>query len=77
MTDCDSDEDCFGTMKCFLRGQANALEKVPHCVGEGIPEADYCYEPNEAKTVAAPNKLQQRNIQCTEERPCFQCQGGK
>jgi len=77
MIDCDSDDACFGTMKCFFRNETNPLEKVPHCVGQGMPEADYCYEPNKAKTVERPNTLQQRNLQCSEGNPCFQCQGGK
>ena len=74
-SDCDGDSSCFGSMKCFMRGRFNPLAKVPHCVGDGIPEADYCYEPDESKLLSSPNTLQQRNILCSDERPCFQCQG--
>ena len=41
--DCDDDNDCGGTMKCFQREN---LELVPGCSGVGKRGWDYCYIPS-------------------------------
>jgi hypothetical protein len=41
--DCDDDNDCGGTMKCFQR---ESLELVPGCSGVGKRGWDYCYIPS-------------------------------
>ena len=78
--DCDSDNGCFGTMKCFMRGgQNSAGEEVPGCVSseETPPEVDFCYQPDETLSVSSQNSvLQLRGVECSEDNPCFQCQGG-
>lgn len=38
--DCDSDDDCDGTLECFHR---NYFEPVPGCNGAGEFGGDYCY----------------------------------
>lgn len=64
-------------MKCFMRGNSNPHEEVPNCVGEGVPEADYCYEANEALTLEAPVELETRVAECGRRgKVCMQCQGG-
>jgi len=40
--DCDGDDDCQGSLICFLR---DTTESVPGCSGEGSVGADYCYNP--------------------------------
>ncbi|CAE8682945.1 unnamed protein product [Polarella glacialis] len=40
--DCDSDADCAGDLKCFQRDQ---YEAVPGCTGYGLPDFDFCYDP--------------------------------
>lgn len=46
MGDCDTDNDCKGSLKCFRRGDVNIL--VPGCRKPGISNVnDYCYDPNE------------------------------
>ena len=38
--DCDSDSQCEGDLKCFLRDE---FESVPGCSGQGLSGKDYCY----------------------------------
>jgi len=42
--DCDKDDDCAGNLKCFQR---NGFTPVPHCLGTGAPDWDYCYDSKE------------------------------
>lgn len=37
--DCDSDEECAGSLRCFIR---NEFENVPGCAGDGVSGFDYC-----------------------------------
>lgn len=48
--DCDEDSDCAGTLKCFQR---DGRQAVPGCAGSGVPDFDYCYEPDEVSTTTA------------------------
>eukprot|EP00931_Biecheleriopsis_adriatica_P060751 TRINITY_DN36495_c0_g1_i1.p1 TRINITY_DN36495_c0_g1~~TRINITY_DN36495_c0_g1_i1.p1 ORF type:complete len:2641 (-),score=486.46 TRINITY_DN36495_c0_g1_i1:92-6985(-) len=42
--DCDTDDECYGHLKCF---QSNvATPYVPNCGGTASSGADYCYDPN-------------------------------
>lgn len=82
--DCDSDSDCFGTMKCFQRGNRNDLaegeiEEVPGCIATEYTslQADFCYQPDGTGDGSSEqNALEVRGTGCSEERPCLQCQGG-
>lgn len=40
--DCDSDEDCQGTLLCLQRDSSDT-DPVPGCTGEPIGANDYCY----------------------------------
>mmetsp|Transcript_4422 Transcript_4422/g.10022 ORF Transcript_4422/g.10022 Transcript_4422/m.10022 type:complete len:164 (-) Transcript_4422:209-700(-) len=40
--DCDTDEDCYGSLVCYQRGGS---EPVPGCEGTGTSGTDYCLEP--------------------------------
>lgn len=65
-------------MKCFMRGQRNPSETVPNCVGEGIPEADYCYEADETASLRPSIELDARVVECGRAgKVCMQCQGGR
>jgi len=39
--DCDGDDDCQGSLICFLR---DTTESVPGCSGEGSLGTDYCFD---------------------------------
>merc|ERR1711956_153859 len=39
--DCDEDDDCKGTLKCFQRSK---LQAVPGCSGASKKSWDYCYD---------------------------------
>lgn len=43
--DCDTDDECAGTMVCFQR---NGNETVPGCSGNDPTGNDYCYDPNDS-----------------------------
>jgi len=44
--DCDSDEQCKGDLKCFMRdGESDELS-VPGCSGSVQGTKDYCYDPS-------------------------------
>lgn len=76
--DCDSDNDCKGSMKCFMRSKDNADEGVPNCEGEDevAVEMDFCYEPDQDESLRAPVFLQLRPLDCGRNgKPCLQCQG--
>lgn len=64
-------------MKCFIRG-INNEDEVPNCVGEedATPLGDFCYQPDEALSLTTQNHLGEFVTLCTEEKPCFECQGG-
>jgi len=56
--DCDSNQDCTGTLSCFKRGDG-MLTPVPGCKsgGEGdIPGADYCYDATSIVVTDVPSK---------------------
>ena len=40
--DCDQDDDCASGLKCFQR---SGLTPVPGCLGSGVRDIDYCYNP--------------------------------
>lgn len=42
--DCDTDDDCAGSLKCFQR---DGFTPVPGCLGTGAPDWDYCYDSKE------------------------------
>lgn len=44
--DCDSDDDCEGSLKCYHRV---GYEQVPFCTGEGVFGTDYCTIPYKEK----------------------------
>lgn len=69
---------CKGSMRCFMRGVQNPDQRVPNCAGEGVPQADYCFLPDEAQSLQAPVQLETRAVDCGRiDKPCMQCQGGK
>lgn len=43
-SDCDSDDQCAGDLRCFQR---EAYEPVPGCSGAGSDGWDYCYDPQD------------------------------
>jgi hypothetical protein len=46
--DCDSDDECAGSLRCFMR---SGYEPVPGCGGSGEMGTDYCYDPNDGPSV--------------------------
>ena len=66
-------------MKCFIRNDENEGIEVPNCATgaeEETPQVNFCYQPDEALSLMVQNQLQEYNILCTEDKPCFECQGG-
>jgi len=71
-------------MKCFKRSysdQNGEGDDVPGCVQTEFtkPDTNFCYEPDGSSSSASSrssDRLELRSIECNEERPCFQCQGG-
>lgn len=52
--DCDSDDDCFGNLKCLQRG---GDEEVPGCIGTyAVAKKDYCYDLNPTPQTSGPTK---------------------
>jgi hypothetical protein len=49
--DCDKDSDCADGLKCFQRDR---YEAVPGCIGSGWASMDYCYDPQDDPSLAAP-----------------------
>ena len=43
-SDCDSDNQCAGDLRCFQR---EAYEPIPGCAGAGSEGWDYCYDPQD------------------------------
>lgn len=43
--DCDTDEDCIGSLQCLQRSSSNPVP-VPGCTGEDNSGNDYCYGNN-------------------------------
>jgi hypothetical protein len=57
--DCDDDDDCFGTFKCFQRKKGDDIRKIPGCTAKNVADAtndgtDYCYDPSDS--IVAPTK---------------------
>eukprot|EP00797_Seminavis_robusta_P030257 Sro628_g178040.1 n/a (839) ;mRNA; r:20721-23488 len=65
--DCDKDEDCEGSLKCYRR-PGDHSSPVPGCATSGTPGTDYCYEPSTYV-------LRLRTPRCSLERPCEVCEG--
>ena len=42
--DCDTDSQCAQGLSCFQR---DGTSPVPGCFGGGVPNFDYCYDPND------------------------------
>jgi len=63
--DCDSDDDCTGTLRCFMRYSG---EHVPGCEETNAvdPRTDFCYDPTDAIGTAEGN---------CDDYPCKACQG--
>ena len=40
--DCDDDADCAYPLACYQRDDT---EQIPGCIGDGVKESDYCYDP--------------------------------
>ena len=75
--DCDSDDQCQGTSRCFQR---NGDEQVPGCFGGfGTAGSDYCYEPliggNSTAKNTSTSMLTMRSSECSVSQPCDICQG--
>ena len=71
--DCDSDDQCQGTSKCFQR---NGDEQVPGCFGGfGTVGSDYCYEPFIGGNSTGKTTLTMRSTECSISQPCEICQG--
>ncbi|CAB9508153.1 receptor-like protein kinase [Seminavis robusta] len=71
---CWGDNTCYGTMRCFRRESTS--ERVPHCAMDPeAPAANYCYEPDEEKSLTPQTHLIEIPNGCTEDKPCLQCQG--
>jgi hypothetical protein len=50
--DCDTDDDCLGSLKCFQRQKGDDIRKVPGCKANNITKlsnggTDFCYNPND------------------------------
>lgn len=50
--DCDSDADCFGTLKCFHRNPGDDIRLIPGCAAINVTRltqrgVDYCYDPSD------------------------------
>ena len=83
--DCDNDDQCAGTLKCYDRRSSlgNQNGPVPGCEGTGRTGHDYCYQPTEDTTsgtapTAAPNQslsLTDKKPQCSKDSPCDKCAG--
>ena len=52
--DCDNDDECAGTLRCFQRGSAAPLAPVPGCCGLGSGGSDYCYDPDDEQLPPEP-----------------------
>lgn len=52
--DCDSDQDCWGNLKCFQR---DGTEEVPDCPGLGKSGSDYCFDDKSISNVQLPSTL--------------------
>lgn len=79
--DCDNDDQCEGSLKCFQRREN---EKVPGCKGGDGSDTrgkDYCYRPEDVddNDEEQPPGSSQINYlgrdYCTTSRPCRKCQG--
>lgn len=42
-SDCDSDDDCEGTLRCYHRN-SDDTEPIPGCLGVPSGGTDYCYD---------------------------------
>jgi len=82
--DCDKDADCVGNLKCFER---NGFTPVPHCLGTGKADWDYCYDSKEpelqdvAITPTGPLEVCHgdcdKDADCEGGLKCFQRDGTK
>lgn len=63
--DCNSDDDCQGTLKCFHRTNSNPFEAVPGCQGTGGRLTDFCYDATRLRAAGS----------CTVDSPCEECEG--
>ena len=63
--DCDRDEECAGSLKCFQR---SSFERVPGCGGRGIEGRDYCYKPDKEDEVEVDDEVE-LEIETAEDSP--------
>jgi hypothetical protein len=76
--DCQTDDDCKGTMLCFHR--SNQAQQVPGCFGKGIGGItggeNYCYDPK-SPVIKGSNTTDTAlsSPGCSKEKPCAVCQG--
>ena len=58
--DCDSDNDCFGGLKCYQRGHGGSIPSGCKWPGnwdtDNILDADFCYDPTKWPGNRLPNK---------------------
>lgn len=85
--DCDSDRDCRGNLRCFIRSDDD-WGQIPGCRGRGKKGWDYCYDPTGSIELsggisARPWNLQactgecNRDEQCASGLKCFQRHNGE
>ena len=56
--DCDDDEDCNGSLKCFQRESSNREETPPGCYGDGVPSKFFTIEKEQcSNTLQSANTL--------------------
>jgi len=73
---CDTDDQCRGHLKCFLRADyddglnsdQDIVTKVTGCSGLVEPRVDYCYDPT-ATTTTDPEVIGDRQVKKTESLP--------
>lgn len=79
--DCDTDEDCENTLRCYHRNQDPATQNVPGCTmggGGDISYFDYCWDIGDLEAQGSGNTLPLRSLGwkgCSTEHPCTACRG--
>jgi hypothetical protein len=67
--DCDSDNDCFGELKCFQKESDASIPGIDteSLLAVGIPAHDWCYDPSWHGLMTAYNM---GGNGCTSSSPC-------
>lgn len=60
--DCDNDDDCLGSLKCYQRRKGDDIRNVPGCKANDVSKltnegTDYCYNPDHLAPAPAPVRV--------------------